>query len=132
MPLVPVLSRMERTGALLDEERLWEQSRELGQRLQALEEEAHNLAGQVFNLGSPKQLGEILFDAWAAGAAQNAEGRAVHGRGGAAGARPRLPAAAPASSSTARLSKLKGTYTDKLPGLINPTRGASTPPTTRP
>jgi hypothetical protein len=62
LPLVPVLSRMERTGALLDEEQLWEQSRELGQRLQALEEEAHNLAGQAFNLGSPKQLGEVLFD----------------------------------------------------------------------
>jgi DNA polymerase-1 len=123
LPLVPVLSRMERTGALLDEEQLWEQSRELGQRLQALEEEAHNLAGQAFNLGSPKQLGEVLFDKL---------GLPV---------RKKTPKGAPSTAEEVlqelamdyplpklllehrSLSKLKGTYTDKLPAMINPDTG---------
>jgi DNA polymerase-1 len=123
LPLVPVLSRMERRGALLDEDRLWEQSRELGQRLQALEEEAHNLAGEVFNLGSPKQLGEILF---------NKLGLPVVKK---------TPKGAPSTAEEVlqelaldyplpqlllehrSLAKLKGTYTDKLPALINPETG---------
>ncbi len=123
LPLVPVLSRMERCGALLDEDRLWEQSRELGQRLQALEEEAHNLAGQVFNLGSPKQLGEILFEKLELPVLK------------------KTPKGAPSTAEEVlqelaldyplprlllehrSLSKLKGTYTDKLPGMINPETG---------
>lgn len=123
LPLVPVLSRMERTGALLDEERLWEQSRELGQRLQALEEEAHNVAGQVFNLGSPKQLGQILFEKLELPILK------------------KTPKGAPSTAEDVLqelaldyplpklliehrgLSKLKSTYTDKLPGMINPTTG---------
>ncbi|MFK8042167.1 DNA polymerase I [Congregibacter sp.] len=123
LPLVPVLSRMERTGALLDEERLWEQSRELGGRLQALEEEAHNLAGQVFNLGSPKQLGQILFEKLELPILK------------------KTPKGAPSTAEEVLqelaldyplpklliehrgLSKLKSTYTDKLPGMINPRTG---------
>jgi DNA polymerase-1 len=123
LPLVPVLSRMERCGALLDEERLWEQSRELGVRLQALEEEAHNLAGQVFNLGSPKQLGEILFEKLEIPVLK------------------KTPKGAPSTAEEVlqelaldyplprlllehrSLSKLKSTYTDKLPGMINPQTG---------
>ncbi|MCB1707936.1 MAG: DNA polymerase I, partial [Halioglobus sp.] len=62
MPLVPVLSRIERTGALISRELLAAHSTELGARLTELEGSAHELAGQAFNLGSPKQLGEILFD----------------------------------------------------------------------
>lgn len=123
LPLVPVLSRMERGGALLDEERLWEQSRELGRRLQALEEEAHNLAGQVFNLGSPKQLGEILFEKLELpvlkktpkGAPSTAEG--VLQDLASDYPLPRL------LLEHRTLSKLKGTYTDKLPGMINPQTG---------
>jgi DNA polymerase-1 len=123
LPLVPVLSRIERRGALLDEHRLWEQSRELGQRLQALEEEAHNLAGQAFNLGSPKQLGEVLFDKLGLPVIR------------------KTPKGAPSTAEEVlqelaldyplpklllehrSLSKLKGTYTDKLPTLINPDTG---------
>ena len=123
LPLVDVLSRIERTGALIDEDQLWEQSRELGQRLQALEEEAHNVAGEVFNLGSPKQLGEILF---------NKLGLPVLKK---------TPKGAPSTAEEVlqelaldfplpklllehrSLSKLKGTYTDKLPALINPVTG---------
>ena len=123
LPLAPVLSRMERVGALLDEQRLWEQSRELGGRLQALEEQAHNLAGQVFNLGSPKQLGEILFEKLQLPVLK------------------KTPKGAPSTAEAVlqdlaldyplprlllehrTLSKLKGTYTDKLPGMINPRTG---------
>ncbi|MDP5070821.1 MAG: DNA polymerase I [Congregibacter sp.] len=123
LPLVPVLSRMERCGALLDEERLWEHSRELGQRLQALEEEAHNVAGQVFNLGSPKQLGQILFEQLKLPVLK------------------KTPKGAPSTAEEVLqelaldyplpklliehrgLSKLKSTYTDKLPGMINPQTG---------
>ena len=123
LPLAPVLSRMERVGALLDEQRLGEQSRELGGRLQALEAEAHNLAGQVFNLGSPRQLGEILFEKLKLPELK------------------KTPKGAPSTAEAVlqdlaldyplprlllehrTLSKLKGTYTDKLPGLINPQTG---------
>src|SRR5690554_5815634 len=61
MPALPVLFAMEETGTLIDADLLHEQSLQIGQRLQQLEEQAHNAAGQVFNLASPKQLGEILF-----------------------------------------------------------------------
>jgi DNA polymerase-1 len=61
LPVAQVLFRMERTGVLIDRDRLQAQSRELAQRIAALEQEAHALAGRPFNLGSPKQIGEILF-----------------------------------------------------------------------
>jgi len=62
MPLVPVLSRIERNGARVDAALLKAQGKEIALRLDELEREAHELAGQAFNLASPKQLGEILFD----------------------------------------------------------------------
>ena len=62
MPLLSVLSRIERNGALIDSNLLATQSNELGLRLIELETEAHDLAGQPFNLGSPKQLQEIFFE----------------------------------------------------------------------
>jgi DNA polymerase-1 len=61
LPVTQVLFRMERTGVLIDRERLREQSRQLAQRIGELEQESVALAGQPFNLGSPKQIGEILF-----------------------------------------------------------------------
>ncbi len=61
LPLVPILSRIERNGARVDRQRLADQSHELSERMATLEQSAHDLAGQSFNLGSPKQLGEILF-----------------------------------------------------------------------
>ena len=61
MPLVPVLSRLERQGALIDTALLARHSRELGERLLGIEAQAHLLAGQAFNLASPRQLQEILF-----------------------------------------------------------------------
>ena len=62
LPLVSVLSRMERNGVLIDEALLKQQSVELESRMKSLEEEAFSLAGEEFNLGSPKQLQEIFFD----------------------------------------------------------------------
>src|SRR5690606_4265726 len=62
MPLVPVLARIERNGALVDAKLLGQQSLELGEKMVALEREAYAIAGQEFNLGSPKQLGAILYE----------------------------------------------------------------------
>ncbi|WP_051235852.1 DNA polymerase I [Ottowia thiooxydans] len=118
-----VLYRIECTGVLIDSDALRAQSHELGQRILALEKEAHELAGQPFNLGSPKQIGEIFFvklglpvvKKTATGAPSTDEevleklaedyplpARILEHRG---------------------LSKLKGTYTDKLPLMVNPTTG---------
>ncbi|WP_331344953.1 DNA polymerase I [Cellvibrio sp. UBA7661] len=62
IPLVPVLSRIERNGALVDAKLLGQHSIELGERLTQLERKAYDIAGQEFNLSSPKQLGVILFE----------------------------------------------------------------------
>ena len=62
MPLVPVLARIERNGALVDAQLLGQQSVELGDKLVQLEREAFDIAGEEFNLGSPKQLCAILYD----------------------------------------------------------------------
>ncbi|MBK1671880.1 DNA polymerase I [Ectothiorhodospira shaposhnikovii] len=62
IPLVPVLSRMERTGVLVDPELLFTQSHELADRMGQIEREAYDLAGTAFNLSSPKQIQEILFE----------------------------------------------------------------------
>jgi DNA polymerase-1 len=123
LPLVPVLSRIERQGALLSRELLQRQSEELGKRLVELEKEAHDLAGQPFNLGSPKQLGEILFEKLELpvikktpkGAPSTAEDVLVELA---------LDYPLPKVLLEYRsLSKLKSTYTDKLPDMINPVTG---------
>ena len=62
MPLVPVLSRMERHGVLISSSMLSKQSKELALRIDTLEKEAIDLAGEAFNLSSPKQLQVILFE----------------------------------------------------------------------
>lgn len=62
IPLIPVLSRIERNGVLIDSSMLAQQSLELANHIIALEQHAHDLAGQVFNIGSPKQIQEILYD----------------------------------------------------------------------
>ncbi len=62
MPLMPILTKIEETGVLIDSDLLFTHSQELAQRLQELEHQAHNIAGKNFNLSSTKQLGEILFD----------------------------------------------------------------------
>ena len=124
MPLVPVLSRMERTGVRIDTQRLRRQSQELAAELQALEEQAHQLAGHPFNLGSPKQIGQVLFDELGLevirktpkGAPSTSEEvlQELAARGH------ELPAVILRHRS---LAKLKSTYVDKLPEMVDPDTG---------
>lgn len=122
-PLIRVLSRMERTGVAVDTKRLGEQSRTLAERIEALERDAFELAGREFNLGSPKQLGEILFDEQKIPVIK------------------KTPKGAPSTAEAVLeelaldyplpkvimehrgLTKLKSTYTDKLPQLVNAETG---------
>lgn len=123
IPLLSVLSRIERQGALIDVEQLRQQSSELGERLAQLEEEAFDLAGEKFNLGSPKQLGVILFEKLNLPVIK------------------KTPKGAPSTAEDVLqelaldyplpkllmeyrgLSKLKTTYTDKLPLMVDPDSG---------
>ncbi len=123
MPLLPVLARMEQTGVLIDGDILAEQSQSLGQRLAELEIEAHNLAGKSFNLSSPKQLQQILFEDLKIPVIK------------------KTPKGAPSTAEEVLqelaldyplpkiilenrgLSKLKSTYTDKLPLMVSQKTG---------
>lgn len=123
LPLVPVLSRIERNGALVSRDMLAKQSQELAVKIDELEKQAHELAGGPFNLSSPKQLGEILFTKLEIpvikktpkGAPSTAEEVLVE----LANDYP-LPKVILDYRS---LAKLKSTYTDKLPELIDPDTG---------
>ncbi len=124
MPLVPVLSAMERTGVRIDAEELTRQSADLAKRAADLEERAYAAAGRKFNLGSPKQIGAIFFDELKLpvvaktpkGAPSTSE--AVLEQLAADGYElPRLIV------EHRGLTKLRSTYTDKLPALINPDTG---------
>jgi len=123
MPASEVLCRIERHGVLIDCARLAEQSRLLAERMMALENEAYEIAGQPFNLGSPKQIGEILFGKLglpvvkktASGAPSTDESVLE---------KLALDYPLPARLLEHRgLAKLKGTYTDKLPLMVNPKTG---------
>ncbi len=123
LPLIPVLSNIERHGALIDADLLAEQSAEHEKRMKELQDEVYDLAGEEFNLSSPKQLGKIMFEKLALPAVKKTK------------------SGAPSTSEEVLqelaldyplpklllefrgLSKLKSTYTDKLPTLINPETG---------
>jgi len=123
LPTRAVLFRMERNGVLLDPARLATQSRELGERLLALEQQAYQLAGGPFNLASPKQLGEILFDRLKLPAMRKtATGQPSTDED----VLQQLAADYPLPKlllEQRALSKLKSTYTDKLPQMVNPDTG---------
>ncbi|MBP5996758.1 MAG: DNA polymerase I [Azonexus sp.] len=123
MPARQVIWQMERTGILIDGAQLARQSHEIGQKIMALETQAHELAGQPFNLASPKQLGDILFGKL---------GLPVKKKTASGGpstdeevlSELALDYPLPKLLLEHRsLSKLKGTYTDKLPRQINPETG---------
>jgi DNA polymerase-1 len=123
MPVLPVLLRMERNGVLLDVQRLEAQSHELGKELLQKEQAAFAAAGQPFNLGSPKQIQEILFDRLKLPVKK------------------KTPSGQPSTDEDSlaelaldhplpklilehrALSKLKSTYTDKLPKSVHPATG---------
>jgi len=123
LPVRDVLFRMERNGILIDSALLAQQSRELGERVMALEQQAYQLAGQPFNLGSPKQLGEILFQRMnlpvvkktATGQPSTDEEVLQE-----LAADYPLPKVLLEHRSVA---KLKSTYTDKLPQMVNARTG---------
>ena len=123
LPLIKVLSRIERNGVAVDAELLHKQSQQLEQRIGELEREAFELAGREFNLGSPKQLGQILFEEQKIpvlkktpkGAPSTAEGVLEELA---------LDYPLPKVIMQHRgLAKLKSTYTDKLPRLLNKATG---------
>ncbi len=123
MPLVPVLSRIERTGVLIDSMQLSAQSAEIAVRLDELEKKAFEIAEQEFNLSSPKQLQAILFEKMGLPVLK------------------KTPSGAPSTNEEVlqelaldyplpklileyrSLAKLKSTYTDKLPKMVNPATG---------
>jgi DNA polymerase-1 len=121
MPLMPVLARIERQGALVDARLLGTQSVELGNKMTELEREAFAIAGEEFNLGSPKQLGVILYEKLgmpiisktATGQPSTAEAVLAE----LAEQEFPLPKVLMQYRS---MSKLKSTYTDRLPEQINP------------
>ncbi|WP_119154906.1 DNA polymerase I [Caldimonas tepidiphila] len=123
IPTARVLQRIERNGVLVDAQRLQHQSHELAQRILALEAEAHRIAGRPFNLGSPKQVGEILFNELGlpvvkktASGAPSTDEEVLE----------KLAADYPLPAKLLEhrgLSKLKSTYTDKLPQMIDAATG---------
>jgi DNA polymerase-1 len=123
MPTSEVLFRMERTGVLVDCALLDAQSRELGERVLALENRAYELAGQPFNLGSPKQLGDILFGKMGLPVVKKtATGQPSTDED----VLQQLAADYPLPKLLLEhrgLSKLKSTYTDKLPLMRNAQTG---------
>ncbi|MDI1259639.1 DNA polymerase I [Aquabacterium sp.] len=123
MPVSSLLQRIERNGVLIDAQLLQQQSHELAQRIVALEHEAYELAGQPFNLGSPKQLGEILF------VKQGLPVVKKTATGVPSTNEEVLEKLAEDYPLPARileyrsLAKLKSIYTDKLPLMVNPQTG---------
>ncbi|MGV8918996.1 MAG: DNA polymerase I [Pseudomonas sp.] len=124
MPLVPVLARIERQGALVDAKLLGIQSVELGDKMVALEREAFAIAGEEFNLGSPKQLGVILYEKLGLPViSKTAKGQASTAEAVLAELAEQDFPLPKVLMQYRSISKLKSTYTDRLPEQINPRTG---------
>ncbi|HEY5633482.1 MAG TPA: DNA polymerase I [Burkholderiaceae bacterium] len=123
VPTSVVLQRMERHGVLIDADLLAAQSEELGREVMALEAKAHEAAGQPFNLNSPKQLGEILFERLGLPVVKKTPGGAPSTD---EGVLEQLAEEYPLPRIVLDyrgLAKLKSTYTDKLPRMVNARTG---------
>jgi len=117
MPLVPILQAMEHRGVLIDTQMLATQSRDLGERMLALEKQVYELAGQEFNLASPKQLGHILYEKLGIPVPKKtATGQYSTAEDVLEQLEHPLPKLLLEHRS---LAKLKSTYTDKLPELLD-------------
>ena len=124
MPLVPVLARIERQGALVDAKLLGVQSVELGEKMVELEREAFAIAGEEFNLGSPKQLGAILYEKLGHPVlSKTAKGQASTAEAVLAELAEQDFPLPKVLMQYRSMSKLKSTYTDRLPEQINPRTG---------
>jgi DNA polymerase-1 len=124
MPLMPVLARIERQGAFVDAKLLGIQSVELGEKLVALEREAFAIAGEEFNLGSPKQLGVILYEKLGLPVlSKTAKGQASTAEAVLAELAEQDYPLPKVLMQYRSLSKLKSTYTDRLPEQINTRTG---------
>ena len=124
MPLVPVLARIERQGALVDAKLLGLHSVELGEKLVELERQAFDIAGEEFNLGSPKQLGVILYEKLGLPIiSKTAKGQASTAEAVLAELAEQDFELPKVLMQYRSLSKLKSTYTDRLPEQINPRTG---------
>jgi len=124
VPLIGVLSRMERTGVRIDTGMLAQQSQRLAERLHQLEQQAYAVAGRQFNMGSPKQIGQIFFDELGLPVVAKTP------KGAPSTAESVLQELAEQGHELPRiilehrgLSKLKSTYTDKLPEMVKPATG---------
>lgn len=123
LPLVPVLSRIERNGALLDTKLLAQQSAEHSQRISELERQVYDMAGEEFNLASPKQLGTILFEKLGLPAIKKTKSKTPST---AEEVLQELALDYPLPKLILEyrgLAKLKSTYTDKLPTMVNSQSG---------
>ncbi len=124
MPLMPVLAEMEEAGVMIDTEGLKETSRLFTEQMLALEQEIHSLAGLNFNISSPKQVGEVLFETLKldSKAKKTKKGQYVTNEEVLEALKRKHPIVGKILEYRG-LKKLLGTYIDALPGLINPQTG---------
>ncbi|MBA7593532.1 DNA polymerase I [subsurface metagenome] len=118
MPLVPVLLGMERSGVALDIDSLWAMSQSVGQRMAALEAEIYNLVGHIFNINSTQQLGAVLFQELRLPGGRRIKSGYSTDASALEGLKGIHPIIEPLLEYR-QLSKLKSTYIDALPALIN-------------
>jgi len=123
MPLVPVLERVEANGVLIDADELRRQSNDLGKRMLAAQQKAIELAGRSFSLDSPKQLGQLLFDELKLPALVKTPGGQPSTNEEALEAIADLHELPRVILDYRGLAKLRSTYTDKLPEMVNPDTG---------